>query len=110
MKRFTMSFAALLLLATTVCTAAGKTVTVTVKLPNGAPAKHAFVRMTTMGANYTILSLETEKTSGSGIAVFKFRPGACLKAEYGDDANGRPIYIGSVCPKSPGPATIELTR
>lgn len=109
MKRFTISFAAALLLATAVCMAA-PTVTVTVKLPNGAPAKHAFVRMTTMGANYTILSLETETTSASGMAVFKFRRGACLKAEYGNDANGRSIYIGSVCPKRPGPATIQLSR
>ena len=110
MKHFTMGFAASMLLATAVSAAAGPTVTVTVKLPNGAPAKHASVRMTTMGANYLIVSLETETTSASGIAVFRFRRGACLKAEYGNDADGRPIYIGNVCPKAPGRATIELSR
>lgn len=99
-------------LATAFCAAASAaTVTVLVRLPNGAPAKHAFVRMTKMGANYQILSLETETTNASGKATFTIRPGGCLKAEYGTDSGGRPLYIGHVCP---GPAdrtaTITLSK
>lgn len=86
-------------------------VTVLVRLPNGAPAKHAFVRMTKMGANYRIVSLEAETTNAAGKATFKLRYGACLKAEYGSDSGGRPLYIGHVCP-SPGDknVTIGLSR
>ena len=83
-------------------------VTVTVNLPNGSPAKHAFVRLWKMGANYSIVSLETETTNASGKATFKMRPGACLKAEYGSDSNGRPIYIGNTCPRS-GDKTAVVT-
>lgn len=84
-------------------------VTVTVKLPNGAPAKRAFVRMYTVGASYSIVSLETHTTDASGRAVFKVRPGACLKAEYGNDGSGRPTNIGSACPKPFGKTlTINL--
>jgi hypothetical protein len=86
-------------------------VTVTVKLPNGAPAKHAFVRMWKMGANYSIVSLETETTNAAGKATFTVRPGGCLKAEYGTDAGGRPMYIGSTCPKAGDKtATIDLSK
>jgi hypothetical protein len=99
MKRFAAGLAAALLFGTAVCTAANvATVAVMVKLPSGAPAKHAFVRMWKMGANYAIVSLETETTNASGSAIFKVRSGACLKAEYGDDGAGRPRYIGSACP------------
>jgi len=111
MKPFATSLAAALLLGGAVCTAASAaTVAVTVKLPSGGPAKHAFVRMYTMGAAYSIVSLETETTNASGSALFKVRPGACLKAEYGDDGSGRPRYIGSACPKPYGKTvTINLS-
>jgi hypothetical protein len=111
MKRFAASLAAVLLFGGALCTAASAaTVAVTVKLPSGAPAKHAFVRMWKMGANYAIVSLETETTNASGSALFKARPGACLKAEYGDDGAGRPRYIGSACPAPYGKTvTINLS-
>lgn len=97
MKRFAVQLAVALL--------------VLVRLPNGAPAKHASVRMTKMGANYQILSLEVETTNAAGKAVFNMRPGACLKAEYGRDAQGRPLYIGHVCPgPSDKTATIDLSK
>ncbi len=108
-KRFATSLCAALLMTTALCAAASAaTVAVTVKLPNGAPAKHAFVRMYTMGANYAIVSLETETTNAAGMAIFKVRPGACLKAEYGNDGSGRPTNIGSACPKPYG-KTLTIT-
>jgi hypothetical protein len=112
MKRFPSNLAAALLLTTALCTAASAaSVRVTVRLPNGAPAKRAFVRMYKMAAGYTIVSLETETTNAAGVAIFKVRPGACLKAEYGTDAGGRPLYIGHVCPGSgEKTATIDLSR
>ncbi len=110
MKRFAASLTALMLTGTALCTAASAaTVTVSVKLPNGAPAKHAFVRMYRM-SGYTIVSLETETADASGKAVFKVRPGACLKAEYGNDGSGRPTDIGSACPRTYGKTlTINLS-
>lgn len=112
MKRFVTASTIFVFLATAFSAAASAaTVTVTVKLPNGSPARHAFVRMTKMGANYQILSLETETTNAAGKATFTFRPGACLKAEFGRDANGRSIYIGNVCPRSgEKTAIIELSK
>jgi hypothetical protein len=109
-KRFAASLAALFLMGTALCTAASAaTVKVTVKLPSGAPAKHAFVRMYTM-AGYTVVSQETETTDASGRATFKVRPGACLKAEYGNDGSGRPMSIGHECPKPFGKTlTINLS-
>jgi len=111
MKRFAAYLTALVLMSTAVCMAASAaTLTVTVTLPNGAPAKHAFVRMYKMRANYAIVSLETETTGASGTAVFKIRPGGCLKAEFGNDGSGRPRYIGHTCPKpSERTATITLS-
>jgi hypothetical protein len=110
-KRFAVSLTVLFLFGAGLCTAASAaTVTVTVTLPNGAPAKGAFVRMYTMGAAYSIVSLETETTNAAGKAIFKVRPGACLKAEFGYDGSGRPRYIGSACPKPYGKtATINLS-
>ncbi len=111
MTRSAASLTVAFLLGTAFCVAAsGATVSVTVRLPNGAPAKHAFVRMYTMGAAYTIVSLETETTNAAGKATFKVRPGACLKAEFGDDGSGRPKYIGNACPKPYGKSvTITLS-
>ncbi len=109
MKRFAIHVTAALLMTTALCAAArAATVTVAVKLPNGAPAKHAFVRMWKEGANYSIVSLETETTNAAGIAMFKIRPGACLKAEYGNDGSGRPTNIGNACPKPYG-KTVTIT-
>ena len=91
MKCFAASLMASFLFFGTALSAAANaaTVTVTVKLPSGAPAKHAFVRMFTVGSGYSIVSLETHTTDASGRAVFKVRPGSCLKAEYGNDGSGR---------------------
>jgi len=109
MKCFATASTVLSLMMTALCAAASAaTLTVTVTLPNGSPAKHAFVRMWKMGANYSILSLETETTNGSGKATFKIRPGACLKAEFGSDSGGRPLYIGHTCPKA-GDKTAAIT-
>jgi len=109
-KRVATSLTALVLMGTALCTAASAaTVTVTVKLPNGAPAKRAFVRMYTMNG-YTIVTRETETTDAAGRAIFKVRPGARLKAEYGNDGSGRPTNIGSACPKPFGKTlTINLS-
>jgi hypothetical protein len=112
MKHFITGSTAFVLLATAFCAAASAaTLTVTVKLPNGAPAKHAFVRMWKMGASYAIVSLESGTTNAAGRATFNMRPGACLKAEYGSDSGGRPIFIGNTCPK-PGQTTaaIDLSK
>ena len=112
MKRLTTALTAFVFLATAFGAAANAaTLTVTVNLPNGAPAKKAFVRMWKMGANYAIVSLETETTNAAGRATFTVRPGGCLKAEYGSDSGGRPIYIGSTCPKAGDKtATIVLSK
>ncbi len=112
MKRFLRASTVCVFLATALPAAASAaTITVTVNLPGGGPAKHAFVRMWKQGANYSIVSLETETTNAAGKATFKVRPGGCLKAEYGTDSGGRPIYIGNACPK-PGDktATIDLGK
>ena len=75
-------------------------ITVTVTVPNGAPAKHATVRMYKVGANYLIQQFAVQTTDASGKAVFKLHPGACFKAEYGNDGTGRPRYVGGHCPKA----------
>src|SRR5581483_2621624 len=68
-------------------------ITINVKLPNGQPAKHATVRMYSVTANYQIVQYAVQTTSASGKAVFKLHPGACFKAEYGNDGSGRPLYV-----------------
>lgn len=97
-----LKFSALILVAWLgmVSTAMAAMITVTVKLPSGTPAKHATVRMYKVGANYLIQQFAVQTTNASGVTVFKLHPGACFKAEYGDDGSGRPRYVGGHCSKA----------
>jgi hypothetical protein len=72
-------------------------VTIAVKLPSGAPAKGATVRMYTVASDYSIVVLQTKSADSSGIVAFKVpRPGLSFKGEFGNDANGRPTNVGGL--------------
>ena len=99
MRTFLAALGAALILTVAPCAAASSQILVVVKLHNGAPAKHAVVRMFTESANYLITILETKTADASGKAVFRLHPGACFKGEYGRDSQGRPLEVAGECPK-----------
>ena len=99
MRFFSVLIAALCLASASAGAAPTWNVTVTTRLPNGAAAGHAFVRMYQLRSDYTINSLQTKNADASGVAVFKAHSGVCFKGEDGSDASGRPLHVGGACLK-----------